>query len=86
MSDATPAQYSYDRAIVKTGKPGASVRAVAHYKTTSTPKSGQSGSNGVASLSFYISGATPGYRVKVSVTVKKDGQTRTCGTSFTPHK
>jgi Protein of unknown function (DUF1524) len=85
MSDSTPAQYSYDRVIVKTGQPTASVRAVAHYKTTSTAKSGQSGSNAIASLQFYISGATPGYRVQVSVTVRKNGRTLTCGTAFTPH-
>jgi hypothetical protein len=86
MSDATPAQYSYDRVIVKTGRPKAAVHAVAHYKTTSTAKNGRSGTNAVASLSFYISGASPGFRVNVSVTVKKDGKTRTCGTSFTPHR
>jgi hypothetical protein len=86
MSDATPAQYTYDRVIVKTGQPNAFVRAVAHYKTTSTPKSGRSGSNAIASLSFYISGATPGRKVPVSVTVTKNGHTRTCGTVFTPHK
>jgi hypothetical protein len=86
MSDATPAQYTYDRVIVKTGQPHAFVRAVAHYKTTNTAKSGRSGANAVASLSFYISGATPGRRVPVSVTVTKNGHTRTCGTAFTPHK
>jgi hypothetical protein len=60
MSDSTPAQYSYDHVIVKTGQPDASVRAVAHDKTTSTPKGGTSGSDAVANLTFYIAGATPG--------------------------
>jgi hypothetical protein len=86
MSDATPAQYSYDRVIVKTGQPHAFVHAVAHYKTTNTPKSGRSGDNAVASLSFYISGATAGRWVPVSVTVTKNGHSRSCGTGFTPHQ
>lgn len=86
MSDATPAQYTYVRVIVNTGRAAAAVHAVAHYKTTTTAKNGRSGSNGVASMSFYTSGATPGFRVKVSVTVKKDGKTRSCATAFTPHR
>lgn len=85
MSDSTPAQYSYDRVIVKTGQPGASVHTVAHYKTTTTAHSGRSGSNAIASISYYISGASPGFRVSVSVTVSKNGHSRSCGTSFTPH-
>lgn len=86
MSDATPAQYSYDRVIVKTGQPNAAVHTVAHYKTTSTAHNGRSGSNAVASISYYIAGASPGYRVNVSVTVTKNGHTRACATAFTPHK
>lgn len=86
MSDATPKQYSNTSVIVKTGKPKAKVRTVAHYKTTKTTKRGKSNSSGKASLKYYVSGATPGYKVKVNVTVSKNGRTKTCTTSFKPHK
>jgi hypothetical protein len=34
----------------------------------------------------YISGATPGYKVTVSVSVVKGNRTARCSTSFTPHR
>lgn len=37
------------------------------------------------SISYYISGATPGYKVKVSVSVKSGARRGSCATSFTPH-
>lgn len=86
MSDATPKQYSNTSVIVKTGKPKAKVRTVVHYKTTKTTKRRKSNSAGKASLKYYISGATPGYKVKVTVKVTKNGRTRRCSTSFRPHK
>lgn len=86
VSDSTPKRYSTVRVYVKTGKAYAKVRAVAHYKTTTTAHSRKSNSAGKATVPFYVSGATPGRRVVVTVTVTKGGQTRTCSTSFTPHR
>ena len=85
MSDKTPGQYSNVYVLVKTA-PRAKVHTVAHYKTSKTPKNGRANRKGRASIKYYISGATPGYRVKVNVTVKKRGHTRHCTTSFTPHR
>ena len=85
VSDPTPKQYSNVYVRVKTA-PATSVRTVAHYKTTKTAKSGKASSTGKANIKYDISGATPGYKVKVVVTVTKNGQSRTCSTAFTPHK
>lgn len=85
MSDATPKQYSNVYVRVRTAK-GAKIRTVAHYKTTKTYKSGRANTRGLANIKYYISGATPGRRVDVSVTVSKSGRSRTCSTSFRPHR
>ena len=42
-------------------------------------------SHGNATIWYYISGATPGYRVAVSVSVREHGRTGACSTSFLPH-
>ena len=63
----------------------AGVTTVAHYKTTSTTHHGTGGQRGNVSISYYISGATPGYKVKVSVSVKSGTRRGSCSTSFTPH-
>ncbi len=85
MSDSTPKQYSNVYVRVRTAA-YARVRTVAHYKTTNTVKRGTANSAGRANIRYYISGATPGYRVRVNVTVTKNGRTRTCTTSFVPHR
>lgn len=85
MSDSTPKQYTNVYARVRTA-PGAKVRTVAHYKTTNNTKRATANSAGRASIKYYISGASAGYRVKVSITVTKNGHTRTCATSFVPHR
>ena len=84
MSDSTPRQYSYVGVRVRTAS-YAGVHTVAHYKTTSTPHSGHANRQGQANISYYISGATPGYRVRVDVSVSKGGRTGHCSTSFVPH-
>lgn len=86
VSDRTPARYSRVRVYVKTGQAHAKVRAVAHYKTTTTAHSRKSNSAGKATVPFYTAGATPGRTVRVTVTVWKNGHKRTCSTSFTPHR
>lgn len=85
MSDATPKQYSDVHVRVKTAS-YARVRTVAHYKTTDTVKRGTAGSTGLARIKYYISGASAGYRVRVDVTVTKNGRTGRCSTSFVPHR
>jgi hypothetical protein len=44
------------------------------------------GIRGNASIAYYISGATPGYRVVVSVRVVHDDRSGSCSTSFIPHR
>jgi hypothetical protein len=44
------------------------------------------GSRGNATIDYYISGATPGYRVVVSVRVVRGGRSGSCSTWFTPHR
>lgn len=85
VSDSTPKQYTNVFVGVKTA-PRAKVRTVAHYKTTDTPRSARANRKGRASTKYYISGATPGYRVQVDVKVTKHGRSKTCATSFKPHR
>lgn len=85
MSDASPAQYTDVVVRVKTA-PAAKVRTVAHYRTTDTVKRGKANSAGRANLKYYISGSTPGFRVRVDVTVTKNGRSRSCSTSFVAHR
>ena len=84
MSNSHPKDYTTTKVQVHTGN-FASVQTVAHYKTTNTTHHGTAGRKGNLSISYYISGATPGYRVNVSVSVRKGSRTGSCSTSFTPH-
>ena len=45
----------------------------------------QDGARGKAGIKYYISGATPGYRVVVNVTVTGPAGRGYCSTSFVPH-
>jgi len=85
MSNSHPADYTTTDVRVHTTA-GARVTTVAHYRTTSTKHHGTAGGKGNAVISYYISGATPGYRVKVSVSVTRGSRTGSCSTSFTPHR
>jgi hypothetical protein len=86
MDKTHPADYSTVHVIVKTAA-HARARAVAHYKTTNTAHGRLADRNGHASIPFYISGATPGFLVRVTVTVTKRGhRAGTCKTSFRPHR
>lgn len=86
MSNSKPRQYS--NTTVKVSKVGskAKVTTTAHYKTTKTKKSATASKKGTANLKYYISGATPGKKVKVTVTAKKGKTSWSCSTSFTPKK
>ena len=84
MSNSHPRQYSTIKVNVHTAA-FAGVTTVAHYRTTNTTHHGTAGHRGNVSISYYISGATPGYKVKVSVSVKSGTRRGSCSTSFTPH-
>lgn len=84
MSNSHPRDYTTIKVNVHTAA-FAGVTTVAHYRTTNTTHHGTAGRKGNVSISYYISGATPGYRVKVSVSVVKGSRHGSCSTSFTPH-
>ena len=85
MSDSTPEQYS-DVWVNVSSVSNAKVRTVAHYKTTDAVRFGKTNSAGKAGVKYYISGATPGYRVVVDVMVTGPaGASGYCRTSFVPH-
>ncbi|HET7019041.1 MAG TPA: hypothetical protein VFI65_34300 [Streptosporangiaceae bacterium] len=84
MSNARPADYT---TIVVNVKSVADVRitTVAHYRTVNREHHGRADRQGKAGIPYYISGATPGFKVIVDVTVKWPHRTGTCQTSFVPH-
>ncbi|WGW12463.1 hypothetical protein LWF01_01465 [Saxibacter everestensis] len=86
MSVSKPRQYSYTTVRVSNVESKANVTTTAHYKTTKTRKSTKASSKGNANLEYYISGATPGKSVTVTVTATKGKKSWACSTSFTPKK
>jgi hypothetical protein len=85
MSNSRPKDYTTTYVRVRTADL-AKVITVAHYRTTNHKKTAKAGTKGRVSVGYYISGATPGYRVKVTVNVSKSGRSGSCSTSFTPHR
>lgn len=85
MSDSRPRDYTTVYVNVGTVR-YAGVTTVAHYKTVNREHAGKANAKGNAKIGYYISGATPGYRVRVSVTVASGRSRGTCSTSFTPHR
>jgi len=85
MSNSRPSDYSTTYVNVSTVA-HASVTTTAHYKTKNTSHSATANGSGKASVPYRISGATPGFRVVVSVSVHKGGKSGSCSTSFTPHR
>ena len=85
MSNTHPADYTTVYVRVRTTSL-ARVVTVAHYRTTHHKKSRRANRAGRARVPYYISGATPGYRVRVSVTVSRNGRSGSCSTSFRPHR
>ena len=85
MSNNRPRDYTTTYVRVRTSA-YASVTTIAHYRTTNHKKTGKAGIHGNASIGYYISGATPGYRVVVSVRVVKGNRSGNCSTSFIPHR
>jgi hypothetical protein len=85
MSNNRPRDYT--TTYVKVHTTGyAAVTTVAHYRTTNHKKTGTAGKRGNASIGYYISGATPGYKVVVSVRVVSGRRSGSCSTSFIPHR
>jgi hypothetical protein len=85
MSNSHPADYT--TTYVKVHTAGyASVTTVAHYRTTNHKKTGTAGKNGNASIGYYISRATPGYKVVVSVRVARGKRSGSCSTWFIPRR
>ena len=86
MSISKPRQYSYTNVNVSKVGSKAKVETLAHYKTTKTKKKATASKKGKASLKYYISGATPGKKVSVTVTAKKGKTVWKCSSSFKPVK
>ena len=85
VSNSKPRDYSTVDVWVVTAK-RAAVTTVAHYRTTSTRHTAHANAKGDAEIAYRISDATPGYKVKVSVSVAKGNRTGICSTSFVPHR
>jgi hypothetical protein len=85
MSNSHPRDYTTVYVEVHTAS-YAKVTTVAHYKTVNRQHTGKAGLKGNASIGYYISGATPGYKVVVHVHVVKGSRSGNCSTSFTPHR
>lgn len=84
MSNSHPADFTTTTVRVRTAS-RARVITVAHYRTLNRTHHRRANRHGRASIPYHISGATPGFRVRVDVTVRWPRRTGTCQTSFTPH-
>jgi hypothetical protein len=85
VSNSHPSDYTTTDVKVRT-LAGTEVFTVAHYKTVSRAYFRIAGSDGRATAGYYVSGATPGYKVVVDVTVVRGHQANSCLTSFTPRR
>ena len=85
MSNSRPKDYTTIYVDVGTVR-YAGVTTIAHYKTVNRKHTGKANGKGNAKIGYYISGATPGYRVNVRVTVTSGRSRGTCSTSFIPHR
>jgi len=85
VSNSNPADYTTTDVKVHTGA-DAEVFTVAHYRTVNRAYYRVADSAGRATIAYYVSGATPGYRVVVDVTVVRGHQANSCSTSFTPKR
>jgi len=93
VSSTTPKDYTTVVVYVNTSPgPGTRITTAAHYRTTTTthtatdPKAPAGQRQPDAHVSYYISGATPGYKVVVDVAVHIGSRSSTCTTSFTPKR
>lgn len=83
VSNSKPKDFTTVDVFVRTAD-FARVRTVAHFKTTNHAKVRKASAHGRATVPYLISDATPGFKVKVTVTVTKGNRSGRCATSFTP--
>jgi hypothetical protein len=83
VTKTRPGDYTTTDAKVRTA-PDVEMFTVAHYKTVNRAYYRVTSSAGRATIAYYVSGATPGYRAVVDVTVVRGHQANSCSTSFTP--
>jgi hypothetical protein len=89
VSNETPARYTTVTVYGRITHDGVGVASVPmgtvwHYRTTTPGCSAVTGSDGVASCSRAIGGATADYHVRIDVTFSYLGQEYTATTGFTP--
>jgi hypothetical protein len=89
VSQVAPTQYSDITVYGKltqdgVGIRGASMQTTWHYRTTTSYCDGVSGGDGIAACTRFISTATRGYYVSVTVEFSYQGQHYVAGTGFTP--
>jgi hypothetical protein len=85
VSTSRPADYTTTDVRVRTVT-GAEVFTVAHYKTVNRAYYRLATSAGRATVGYYVSGATTGYKVVVDITVVTGHRANSCSTSFTPKR
>jgi len=85
ISSHYPADYTTVVVRVRTAA-SARVTTVAHYRTTTTTHHRRANRLGSAHIPYYISGATPGFKVIVDVFVRKGTRRGSCQTWFIPHR
>ena len=81
VSDAHPTKTAVVYVLTAAG---ARVTISAHYKTTTNTESARANRAGIASTSYYTGGATPGYKVVVTVLVQSGSRVGACLTSYVP--
>ena len=84
MTNSRPADYTTTQVRVQTAGDG-KVTTVAHYRTTNHSKTVRAGASGQVAIPYYISGATPGFKVVVTVATFLGSRVGHCSTSFIPH-
>ena len=85
MSNNRPADYTTTDVRVRTAD-RAGVTTIAHYRTVNRKYHRTASASGHATVPYYISGATAGFKVVVDVYVHKGGRSGKCSTSFIPHR
>jgi hypothetical protein len=85
MSNTQPEENHTTEVLVNTAA-GASVTATAHFKTATTTHTHKAAATGHTDIPFDVTKGTIGFKVQVDITINANGQSKSCGTSFTPVK
>jgi cellulose 1,4-beta-cellobiosidase len=83
MSHTHPADHSTTDVVVRTAD-HAAVTTIAHFKTGNRSRKLRATVHGRAVIRYRVRDALAGYRVRVSVTVRRGSRSGTCSTWFTP--